>query len=433
MRFLSCLCFTRLVSNEMKPLVNMIYMIYVSVCKGHGWFFSIFLFFCLVEWTWIWYFQNFFRFLTPSQVLLQTLWSGMPFQLRRCKRHPKRKGSYSNYMGVSKNSGTPKSSIFIGFSIINHPFWRTPIFGNTHINSQGFFLAVRFRECNLLSFWKKTRIFWPSSRIEWFFRWFSWCFFSFEWSHVAPFLSETSFFYDFFLQTAEQNNPPIQAGRLAWNVQPSPMKRKENDLLPTLQGIMFHVNLMFHDYVPWLCSMLITHLERKMNLHGLHRWSFRRQANGTCGHLNSDVGAATLDPPANDHISHLRNRKKSSTQKCRLVGDMLVPRRVYHWKIPRTLHQPFLVEFLSLRGFARVCGQNRWVNHISNTYKTIYRGFISPRILPTEEESHIGCESDKVTGRYDCDLMDLKVGDGVSSGSCWHRKLWELDVYPPWN
>ena len=39
-------------------------------------------------------------------------------------------------MGVSKNSGTPKSSILIGFSIINHPFWGTSIFGNTH-----FFLA----------------------------------------------------------------------------------------------------------------------------------------------------------------------------------------------------------------------------------------------------------------------------------------------------
>ena len=37
-------------------------------------------------------------------------------------------------MGVSENSGfTPKSSILIGFSIINHPFWGTPIFGNTHI------------------------------------------------------------------------------------------------------------------------------------------------------------------------------------------------------------------------------------------------------------------------------------------------------------
>ena len=34
-------------------------------------------------------------------------------------------------MGVSKNRGTPKSSISIGFSIINHPFWGSPIFGNT--------------------------------------------------------------------------------------------------------------------------------------------------------------------------------------------------------------------------------------------------------------------------------------------------------------
>ena len=33
-------------------------------------------------------------------------------------------------MGVSKNRGTPKSSILIGFSLINHPFWGTTIFGN---------------------------------------------------------------------------------------------------------------------------------------------------------------------------------------------------------------------------------------------------------------------------------------------------------------
>ena len=40
----------------------------------------------------------------------------------------------NRYMGVSKNNGTPKSSILIGLSIINHPFWGTPIFGNTHID-----------------------------------------------------------------------------------------------------------------------------------------------------------------------------------------------------------------------------------------------------------------------------------------------------------
>ena len=36
-------------------------------------------------------------------------------------------------MGVSKNNGTPRSSILIGFSIINHPFWGTFIFGNIHM------------------------------------------------------------------------------------------------------------------------------------------------------------------------------------------------------------------------------------------------------------------------------------------------------------
>ena len=37
------------------------------------------------------------------------------------------------YMDVSENRGTPESSLLIGFSIISHPFWGTPIFGNTHI------------------------------------------------------------------------------------------------------------------------------------------------------------------------------------------------------------------------------------------------------------------------------------------------------------
>ncbi len=40
------------------------------------------------------------------------------------------------HLDVSKNSGTPKSSILIRFSIINHPFWGTPIFGNTHLETQ---------------------------------------------------------------------------------------------------------------------------------------------------------------------------------------------------------------------------------------------------------------------------------------------------------
>ena len=47
------------------------------------------------------------------------------------------------YMGVSKINGTPKSSILIGFSIINHPFWGIPIFGNTHILKILFFTPSR--------------------------------------------------------------------------------------------------------------------------------------------------------------------------------------------------------------------------------------------------------------------------------------------------
>ena len=36
-------------------------------------------------------------------------------------------------MDISENSGTPKSSILMGVSIINHPFWGTTIFGNIHM------------------------------------------------------------------------------------------------------------------------------------------------------------------------------------------------------------------------------------------------------------------------------------------------------------
>ncbi len=48
----------------------------------------------------------------------------------------KHKDKWSWYGWRCKNNGkTPKSAILIGFSIINHPFWSTPIFGNIHIVS----------------------------------------------------------------------------------------------------------------------------------------------------------------------------------------------------------------------------------------------------------------------------------------------------------
>ena len=37
----------------------------------------------------------------------------------------------------------PKSSILIGFCIINHPFWGTPIFGNTQIMFDSFWLGKK--------------------------------------------------------------------------------------------------------------------------------------------------------------------------------------------------------------------------------------------------------------------------------------------------
>ena len=60
--------------------------------------------------------------------------------------------SYLAYMGVSENSGTPKSSMLIGFSIINHPFWGTPIFGNTHISP----IAHDFQMSMLIFFTKQS-------------------------------------------------------------------------------------------------------------------------------------------------------------------------------------------------------------------------------------------------------------------------------------
>ena len=41
--------------------------------------------------------------------------------------------SHMIHMEVSDNRRTPKSSSFIGFSTVNHPFWGTPIYGNHHL------------------------------------------------------------------------------------------------------------------------------------------------------------------------------------------------------------------------------------------------------------------------------------------------------------
>ena len=51
-------------------------------------------------------------------------------------------------MDVSLNGGTPKSSILIGFSIINHPFWGTTIFGNTQMCRRDIVLVAGFKGPN---------------------------------------------------------------------------------------------------------------------------------------------------------------------------------------------------------------------------------------------------------------------------------------------
>ena len=61
-------------------------------------------------------------------------------------------------MDVSENSGTPKSSILLGFSIINHPFWGTPIFGNTHMTAQLKTRGQSWLSC-LKENWEKTMVF----------------------------------------------------------------------------------------------------------------------------------------------------------------------------------------------------------------------------------------------------------------------------------
>ena len=56
------------------------------------------------------------------------------------------------YMDVSENRGTPKSSILIGFPIINHPFWGTRIFGNIHIVVTNAKNYTRLYRCRYLLF-----------------------------------------------------------------------------------------------------------------------------------------------------------------------------------------------------------------------------------------------------------------------------------------
>ena len=91
-------------------------------------------------------------------------------------------------MGVSENSGTSKS-ILIGISNINHPFWGTPIFGNTlivaiHVTplkiTQRLSVSRRHRSCKTTS---STRVF-QSDRV--FSRFFVYT----QLHHCIPFFTQ---------------------------------------------------------------------------------------------------------------------------------------------------------------------------------------------------------------------------------------------------
>ena len=73
-------------------------------------------------------------------------------------------------MGVSKNNGIPKSSILIGFSITNHPFWGTPIFGNTHLYRDYNKLVgglTNSKSTLKMDGWKMTIFCWEGILVSW--------------------------------------------------------------------------------------------------------------------------------------------------------------------------------------------------------------------------------------------------------------------------
>ena len=87
-------------------------------------------------------------------------------------------GIWTIYMGVFKNSGIPKSSILIGFSIINHLFWGTPIFGNTHIIPwRVCYLAGHYMHPETSQFWEADAscLCWSSGGDPWGHKWVTQC------------------------------------------------------------------------------------------------------------------------------------------------------------------------------------------------------------------------------------------------------------------
>ena len=70
-------------------------------------------------------------------------------------------------LGVSKRRGTPKSSILIGFSIINHPFW-VPLFLETPIYFlKGTLVTLSIHWFSSVYAGSMVWIWWKASQVVW--------------------------------------------------------------------------------------------------------------------------------------------------------------------------------------------------------------------------------------------------------------------------
>ena len=91
---------------------------------------------------------------------------------RRCPSHvwlAEKRMFLNSTMVVSWNWGTSKSSILMVFSIINHPFWGTPIYGNPHMGpiaispSHQSWLSGQSKDSRGASAWnQKTHCWWTA-------------------------------------------------------------------------------------------------------------------------------------------------------------------------------------------------------------------------------------------------------------------------------
>ena len=120
---------------------------------------------------------------------------------------PKIKPNIIGIWGFPVHGGTPKSSIFIDFSIINNPFWGTPISGNHHIEmvQQHFPNCITWMVLDLIPSGRQT---WLAGKFPtgWWFGTFGLFF------HILGIMIPTDF--HIFQRGRYTTNQPINEGSL---------------------------------------------------------------------------------------------------------------------------------------------------------------------------------------------------------------------------